>query len=117
VVDLSYTLASELGLVGPGTARVRLEAIAGPGGSPAPGRTLDGLFTCQVGAFTIASRAEDLARTLRERFDDVSVVAYDRGDAVFRRVRVGTFRSPSEAQGALALLRTRGFDPFVVRKD
>ncbi|MBI5015966.1 MAG: septal ring lytic transglycosylase RlpA family protein [Deltaproteobacteria bacterium] len=117
VVDLSYTMANELGLVGSGVARVRVEAVAGPGGLPPPGRSLEGPFTCQVGAFTVPSRAEDLAKRLREEFSGVSIVLYDRGDAVFRRVRVGTFRSPGDAQTCLSDLRTRGFDPFLVRRD
>lgn len=117
VVDLSYTLAAELDLLSSGTAPVRVEAVAGPRGAPPPTSALGGAFTCQVGAFSEATRAAGLARTLKERFADVAVVVYDRGDAVLYRVQVGTFAAPAQAQPTLAALRSRGFDPFLVRAD
>lgn len=116
IVDLTYTLAADLGLLASGTAPVLVEVVEGPGGTP-PAAALTGAFASQVGAFTSPARAEELARSLRERFQDVAVVVYDRGDAVFHRVRVGSFRTPEEAEAASGALRSRGLAPFVVRRD
>lgn len=117
IIDLSYALARDLGMVDEGTARVRVQAVSGPGGSPPPHRHLEGPFAWQVGAFTVRTNAEALARRLAGRFADVTVERYDRGDALFHRVRVGSYSDVAGAQRALASLRDRGFSPLLVRRD
>ena len=98
IIDLSYTAAKELGLVGPGTAKVEIVALGTPattdGGT---GRTFvqedyfSGNFTFQVGAFIIRENAERLKRKLDEQYENAHITIYDRGDKIFYRVRVGTF--------------------------
>ncbi|GAB4278798.1 MAG: septal ring lytic transglycosylase RlpA family protein [Deferrisomatales bacterium] len=117
VIDLSYALADALGIVGQGTAKVRVEALEGPEGGPPPPQRLPGPFAWQVGAFTVEANARRLARTLAGEFDEVAVQPYDRGDVRFLRVRVGNYPARAEAERHLAALRARGFDPLLVRKD
>jgi rare lipoprotein A len=117
VIDLSRALAKEIGVAGPGTARVRLEALEGPGGAAPPPQTLEGPFAWQVGAFTVRTNADALASTLASDFADVAVLVYDRGDTVFHRVRVGRYPGTHEAQRAGPALRARGLDPLLVRTD
>jgi rare lipoprotein A len=117
VIDLSYALALDLGVVGPGTARVRVTAIEGPGGSAPPPRALQGPLAWQVGAFTVQANASSLARSLEPQFGDVTVEAYDRGDTVFHRVRVGSYSGTTEAHRAGPALRARGLHPLLVRRD
>src|SRR5436190_3372963 len=45
IIDLSHAAAQELGIIGPGIARVRIEVIRTPPG------IVPGLFAVQVGAF------------------------------------------------------------------
>jgi rare lipoprotein A len=98
IIDLSKAAAREAGVLGPGTARVEVVALGyrklgtGVAGWPAeyepPASYEDGTFTVQVGAFTNKANADRLAESLRPTWRDVYVMRYDRGDAVFHRVRV-----------------------------
>src|SRR5262245_60323849 len=64
IIDLSYAAARQLGLVGPGTGRVRLDVISTPGTTF---QTM-ALFAVQVGAFTDQGNAERLRSQLEGRF-------------------------------------------------
>ena len=122
IIDLSYTAAKELGLVGPGTAKVEIVALGTPattdGGT---GRTLiqhdyySGNFTFQVGAFVIRQNAERLKHKLDERYENAHIAIYDRGDKIFYRVRVGTFKTLEDAVLNEAVLIQNGYpDAFLI---
>ena len=116
IIDLSYALAERLDMVERGTARVRVEALAGPGGAPPPsGR--EGPFAWQVGAFTVRANAERLRRDMERRFGNAWIETFDRGDRVFLRVRVGRFARRPAAERLLPRLRSLGIHPFLVRID
>ncbi|MDF1554706.1 MAG: septal ring lytic transglycosylase RlpA family protein [Deferrisomatales bacterium] len=117
IIDLSKTLAADLDMLDRGTARVRVTAVAGPGGVPPPRQDLPGNYVWQVGAFTVRDNAERLAGSLRARFGAARVVPYDRGDALFHRVQVGPYPGLEQAQLALPQLVTAGLTPFLVRSD
>jgi len=122
VIDLSKAAARKLGVIGPGTAPVVIRALGQrpPGAAPPPADAPTvvvklGPLTVQVGAFTQESNAWRLAALLRTRHQDVSVVDYNRGDAVFRRVRVGKLESLDAAEKLKARLRQEGHkQAFVV---
>lgn len=114
VIDLSKAAAKKLGVVGPGTAHVRIEAL----GYKVPGKNRyikpasyeTGEFTVQVGAFVYESNAWRLAATLRTQWKEpVNVVRYDRGDKVFHRVRVGKLSRLDQAEDLQKRLRAGGF--------
>lgn len=119
IIDLSKAAARNLGVLGPGTARVRVTALGyrepgtGLAGAPAryrqPASYTVGSFGVQVGAFTDVRNADRLAAKLRRDWPQVVVVRYDRGDAVFHRVRVGQVPNLTEAYELQAKLRARGF--------
>jgi len=122
IIDLSYAAAKELGLVGPGTAKVEIVALGTPattdGGT---GRTFvqgdyySGNFTFQVGAFANRENAERLKRKLAEQYKNAHITRYDRGDKVFYRVRVGAFKTLEDAVLNEALLIQDGYaDAFMV---
>ncbi len=117
VVDLSYALARDLDLLARGTTRVRVEALAGPGGTPPPGSSLPGPFAWQVGAFGVEANAWGLARDLEADFGVVVVSAAPQADTVLHRVRVGRYTSVREAEEAKARLLARGLRPFLIRAD
>lgn len=111
VIDLSRAAARKLGVIGPGTAPVRLRALGyrpPGGGQMRPGPIKMGPFAVQVGAFSQESNAWRLAALLRADYQEVRVVPYDRGDMMFYRVRVGRLDSLSEAQKLQARLREAG---------
>src|SRR4029077_6506050 len=52
IIDLSHAAAESISMIGPGTARVRMEVIAVPAGVAAP------IYVVQVGAFQDRATAE-----------------------------------------------------------
>ena len=122
IIDLSYTAAKKLGLVGPGTAEVEIEALGTPAvADGGKGRSFvqrdyySGNFTFQVGAFTNRENAEKLKRKLDAQYKNAHIILYDRGDKLFYRVRVGAFKTLEEAVSNEAILLQDGYpDAFMV---
>lgn len=98
IIDLSYTGAKKLGIVGPGTAPVKITAL----GTPVQSKTkkgsirsyvpLDyykGNFTVQIGAFSDRNNAERLKQKLDLTYKNAHITIYNNGDETFYRVRVG----------------------------
>lgn len=117
IVDLSYALARDLDLIRRGTGRVRVVAIRGPGGVPAPGPVLPGPFAWQVGAFGVEANARALARDLEADFGTALVSVVDRSETVLHRVRLGRYTTVAEAEEVYSRLAARGLRPFLVRAD
>jgi len=120
IIDLSYTGAKKLGMVGPGTAKVEVTAL-GERRQTASGETFvpvdyySGKFTFQVGAFSNRDNAERLRAKLDRTFTNAHVVPYDRGDAVFYRVRVGSCNDLETADRYERHLAESGYpDAFIV---
>jgi len=104
IIDLSYTAAKDIGIVGPGTAKVEVVALGTPvstdGGSSrsyVPGEYFSGNFTYQVGAFLNRENAERQKRELEKKYKNAHITVFDRGDQIFYRVRVGKFTGLEEA--------------------
>ena len=122
IIDLSYSAAKEVGIVGPGTARVEVVALGKrttSTGKTASTYTADdyttGNFTFQVGAFLSRENAEKQRRQLAQRYKNAHIAVYDRGDQIFYRVRVGRFTTLKEAVEQEKILIQDGFtDPILV---
>ncbi len=108
IIDLSYAAAQAMGM--PGTARVRLEIL---GLAPT---TEAGIFAVQAGAFQDRNNAERFKARLAQ-YGPVSIQTFDRGDAVFYRVRVGQESSEDAARELGRKIRQAGLaeETFVVR--
>lgn len=119
IIDLSKAAARQVGVLGPGTAKVEVVALGyqrqgtGTATVPAqydqPASYDDGVFTVQVGAFTIKDNADRLAARLKSVCGETSIQRYDRGDQVFYRVRVGRFAKLNLAEAMQARLREAGY--------
>ncbi|MCS6951845.1 MAG: septal ring lytic transglycosylase RlpA family protein [Bryobacterales bacterium] len=109
IVDLSRAAARRLAMIGPGTARVRLEVIA-PAAPPERGP-----FGVQVGAFRDRANAER-ARDRARRFGESRLVFRD-GDPPVWRVIVGREPSLDSARVLADRLRVAFGEAFVVRLD
>jgi len=115
IIDLSFASAQAMGM--PSTALVRLEILGlGALGSAV---TEPGVFAVQVGAFQDRRNAELLKDAIARRFGPVIIQTFDRGDAVFYRVRVGQERTEERATALGRRLLQAGFasETFVVRLD
>lgn len=111
IIDLSLSAAQAIGMVGPGTAPVRLEVVSGP--SPA-----QGFFGVQVGAFANEDNADRLRDRLAMRYPSVSIAIYDSPSGIFYRVRVGRLPTEEAARRLADQLHTdEQFTTFVVRLD
>lgn len=99
VLDLSRAAARELGMLGSGTARVRIEVVesvaaAAPSGA---GRTVvpGGCTVIQVGAYSDRQNASEMARRLEARGEPVRQVL---GDDGITRVLVGPYETEAETR-------------------
>lgn len=111
IIDLSLAAAQAIGLVGTGTAPVRIEIVSGPD-------LHVGFFGVQVGAFLVQDNAERLRTQLEARYSPVRVVLFDSPGGRFYRVRVGRLTSESAANQLAEELRADGqLVTFVVRLD
>lgn len=106
IVDLSYTGAKAIGMVGPGTARVRVVALGAPAPQTVAGRQpqylpidyYSGNFTFQVGAFAEHANAQRLVQKLARIYRNAHMTTYQDGARTFYRVRVGKTDSLEQAQ-------------------
>lgn len=136
VIDLSYAAARAVHMVGPGTARVRLEVlddgaapprepslrrVAAPAPPPAlvppPTRDLpDSTFAVEVAALSDAERAEHLRRRLARRFPDTFVAPLEAGTARYYRVRLGPYPLRAVAVARAELVSRMGYAAFIVEE-
>ena len=124
IIDLSYTAAKTLDMVGPGTAPVVVVALGAsknktrPSETPTEFEPLDydsGTFTFQVGAFKNRDNAERLVRKLGRNYQNAHISRYDTGSEVFYRVRVGKYSSLQQIMKEESALAKAGFtDSFIV---
>jgi rare lipoprotein A len=82
VLDLAHAAAVALGMIGTGTAPVRIELLTAPG-------PLTGEFTVQIGAFADRSNADRLRDRLLPRYPTILIQEYDAPAGRLYRVRVG----------------------------
>jgi rare lipoprotein A len=116
IIDLSYTAAKKLGIVGPGTAKVRITAL-GETRTAKSGRLYfashpdfrHGDFYIQVGAFKNASNAYRLRKRLARRFRVVRVErAYTFGN-LFYKVQIDAPNSYDRAKEFEKSIENTGF--------
>ena len=109
IVDLSLAAAQEIDMVGPGTARVRLEILRI--------EAVNESLAIQVGSFIQGSRAHALKNKLEKDYDPVTVSLFRTSRGMFHRVLAGDFPSRKKARKALEQLRSKGLEGFVTRRD
>jgi rare lipoprotein A len=106
IIDLSKGAARKIAMIGPGTARVRLNLIS------APANLGPSLFAVQIGAFADKRNAEAVAARLGMRFGPVRLVLRS-GDPPLWRVLVGETDTTEAARALAVRLRETG-PSFVV---
>ena len=119
IIDLSYTGAKRLGVVGPGTAKVRVTALGQAVSyskktkdpvSFKPINYYKGKFTVQVGAFKVRSNAENYRYRLSKAYKNAHIVKYVDDRGIFYRVRIGLFTHLIDAERFSEKLILNGFD-------
>lgn len=112
IIDLSYAAARLLGLVGPGTARVRIE-VTGYESPKAESRS--GAYVLQVGSFAVEENAQSLFQKLQREFPAVYISAFKTDGRTFHRVRLKTF-SKVEARKLAEKLAAAGYPVLLLRE-
>ena len=108
VIDLSYTAARELGVLRPGTARVRIQALE-PGGTPEPAAAPGAFAYLQAGAFAYRANAAKLhSRIVKAGIRGVYVRR--KGNGIYA-VWVGPFQTDREAGSTQRRLADLGISP------
>ena len=114
IIDLSRAAARAIGMLGPGTARVRLEMLSSPSAMP------PGAFAVQVGAFQVQQNAERLRREMESKHGACRMVLRA-GEPPVWRVLVGREATMDGAAALAEQLRKESDgklrQAFVVRLD
>lgn len=108
-IDLSHEAARALGILGPGTARVRMDVILSPSGGPPLGQR----YYVQVGSFADVVNAKAIRTRLASTYPNVSVTEAQAGAGRFYRVRIGSF-SRAQAELDAAKLARIGYNPIII---
>ncbi len=109
IIDLSYAAASVLGVVGPGTARVSLNTIAGER------INYVGPFFVQYGAFVVEENARRLrSRLVARGFAGTRVARGELHGTTYWRVQVGAFSSLGEAESMRVRLTKESPGCFII---
>jgi len=113
IIDISHAAAREIDMIGPGTARVRIEVIR------LPEAVESGGFAVQVGAFRDRHNAERVRSRMEARYGTARLVARPGNPEVWR-VLVGSEPTENQACGLADRIRRESDEktaPFVVRLD
>jgi rare lipoprotein A len=112
IIDLSYAAANKVGVAGPGTAPVVIEALGYKADGSSSGKVAYrqpqsydiGTFAVQVGAFTVKPNAERLAADMRAQYGFARVIEGWVDGTRYYRVWVGQFPSLEKAESIKASL-------------
>lgn len=107
LIDLSYAAANQLGVAGPGTAPVRVEALGEQVRDsqgqiryrPLPSYDI-GSYAVQLGAFALAENARRFAAELKDRFGASDIQQGMVNGQRYYRVRAGRYGSLEAAEAA-----------------
>ena len=116
-LDLSYAAAREIGLIGTGICRVRIEYMGRDGSYAKEVKYLVkvGPFTIQVGSFGEFSNALRLKTALELKYGGVYVTEVEINGNRFYRVRIGKFRVNEEMLLLAQTLAQEGYTVFITR--
>lgn len=124
IIDLTYSAAKKIGMIGPGTARVEIFALGTATEEISGGKKVktyvqqdyySGNFTFQVGAFKDKNNADRLKRELDKKYKFAHVVPFQYDDETFYRVRVGRCSTLDQASEYEAILIQDGYpDAFII---
>ena len=120
-IDLSYAVAKEIGIIGPGVSRVMLETNGRDDSYIRAVKVqtseMKGPFAIQVGAFTESINAIQLKVALRLKYTSVYVQETEANGETYYRVRVGNYRDYNTALSVAEQLGQEGYPALLLRAD
>ena len=117
IIDLSQAAARDIGMLGPGTARVQVRVIAPPAGtpsaSPPKAPTPVAWYAVQAGAFADRNRADSVSAAMVEAFAEARVIQGDETPPLWH-VLVGREMTVEQANELAVRVRREGGEAAVV---
>jgi rare lipoprotein A len=112
IIDLSHAAAREIGLIGPGTAEVRVEVVSVPENAPVA------LYAVQVGAFRNRDNAERERTRMEQQYGRAKLIRRE-GETTLWRVLVGAEKTEDAADSLRQRIQKDSHERngFVVRLD
>ena len=114
VIDLSYSAAEAINMIGPGTALVRVDIIDSPRPLQAIRGSLD--YTLQLGSFSQLENAHQLRDRVANSFTDVSIALLQSKDTTYYRVQLGSFTNRADAEARARQVAQAGYSVIVMEK-
>lgn len=121
-LDLSYTCAREIEIIGTGTGKVKIEYIDRDNRyikyikySPSGGGS--GPFTIQIGSFKDIANAVRLKQALDLKYKTVYTTAAEINNTSYYRVRIGKFKSKDDAYSLAKTLADEGYNTLITTYD
>jgi rare lipoprotein A len=105
IIDLSKKAAEEIGMIGAGTARVRLEFL-----HQTP--INNGDIYVQTASFGSENKAKDYLQTLQKSLPDLSVRIYKENN--YFRIRSGPYDSIPQAEADVLRLKRANFEGLIL---
>ena len=118
IIDLSYTGANRIGIVGSGTTKVRVTALGKATSysrktkDPITFKPVDywkGNFTVQVGAFQVKDNGKKYRYKLSKSYKNAHIATFTDDRGSFYRVRIGRFTNLKDAERFSEKIITQGF--------
>jgi len=121
-IDLSYAAARTIGLVGPGTGRVRIEMLRNAPApplrtapAPPPAQEIPtSSYTIEVAALADPVKADHLRSVLASRFPDAFVVPVAGTTGRYYRVRIGPYPLRGVAVARAELVNRLGYPAILL---
>jgi rare lipoprotein A len=114
IIDLSYSAAQQINMVGPGTALVRVDVLDSPIKLYTIRSALD--YTLQLGSFTQLENARQLRDRAAAAFADVTIAPLQAKDITYYRVHLGTFSSRIDAEERARQVTQAGYSVIIMEK-
>jgi rare lipoprotein A len=111
-IDLSHKAARVIGMIDPGTARVRISLISKPAGTREVGAPLR--YVVQAGSFAEQENAEQLRNKLAAYYPDVHIDQLEADHHRYYRVRMGAFATRSAAEARASDSARFGFPVVII---
>ncbi|MDH5202638.1 MAG: septal ring lytic transglycosylase RlpA family protein [Nitrospirota bacterium] len=119
-LDLSYGAAKEIGLIGPGTVKVRIEYAGRDTQYVREVKYIQGRrgpFTIQIGSFKELPNASRLKMALELKYSKVYITEAEIDGSRYYRVRIGKFPAKEEASRYAKTLADEGYSVLITGYD
>jgi peptidoglycan lytic transglycosylase len=127
-IDLSYAAARTIGMIGPGTSRVRIDVLGKappppppppvppPRNVPPPRDLPTGVYTVEVASLSDPDKAQHLRQVLAHRFPDAFVSPLTGGRSSYYRVRIGPYPLRTAAVARAEMVNRLGYPAIIVEE-